>query len=108
MLIVHFDRRSATMSVIKTIDRIVKPESDDRQYRGLVLNNGLKVLLISDPNTDISAAALEVNAGSMYEPKAIPGLAHFLEHMLFLGSSKVLFPTTFHQAKSLSTCIVPW
>lgn len=33
------------------------------QYRGLELTNGLKVLLVSDPTTDKSAAALDVNAG---------------------------------------------
>ena len=78
------------MPISKVIYSIIKSESDDRQYRGLVLTNGLKVLLISDPKTDMSSAALEINVGSMSEPKAIPGLAHFLEHMLFLGSKKVL------------------
>ena len=81
----------SSSSVVKVIDNIVKPESDDRQYRGLVLTNGLKVLLISDPKTDISSAALEVNVGSMSEPKDIPGLAHFLEHMLFMGSKLVSY-----------------
>lgn len=33
------------------------------QYRGLELTNGLRVLLISDPKTDKSAASLDVNVG---------------------------------------------
>ncbi|XP_065204245.1 nardilysin-like [Planococcus citri] len=35
-----------------------------------------------------AACALSVNVGSFSEPDAIPGLAHFLEHMLFMGSEK--------------------
>lgn len=44
-------------------DNIIKSEQDKREYRGLLLDNGMKVLLISDPNTDKSAAAMEVNVG---------------------------------------------
>jgi secreted Zn-dependent insulinase-like peptidase len=31
---------------------------------------------------------MEVNVGSFQDPVDIPGLAHFLEHMLFLGTEK--------------------
>ena len=36
----------------------------------------------------MSAAALCVNMGSFSDPEDIPGLAHFLEHMVFMGSKK--------------------
>lgn len=62
--------------------------NDDRQMRYITLANGLPVLLISDPDTDKAAAALDVNVGSGEDPKARAGLAHFLEHMLFLGTKK--------------------
>ncbi len=52
------------------------------------LANDLRVLLISDPNLDVSAAALSVKAGSWDDPKQHPGLAHFLEHMIFMGTEK--------------------
>ncbi len=52
------------------------------------LKNGLEAYLISDPNTDQSAAVLTVSAGSWDDPVEYPGLAHFLEHMLFLGTRK--------------------
>ncbi len=35
-----------------------------------------------------AAAALIVNAGSFHDPPYAHGLAHYLEHMLFMGSSK--------------------
>ncbi|PUA30321.1 MAG: peptidase M16 [Cellvibrio sp. 79] len=65
-----------------------KGESDKREYRYLVLENQLRVLLISDPATEKSAAALDVNVGANQNPRDREGLAHFLEHMLFLGTEK--------------------
>lgn len=49
--------------ILRRIDDIIKSEEDKRQYRGLELANRMKVLLVSDPNTDKSAAAMDVNAG---------------------------------------------
>ena len=72
----------------QVLDDIVKSPNDNRDYRYLVLNNGLKVLLISDPTTDKSAASLSVYRGSFHDPVKQPGLAHFLEHMLFIGTEK--------------------
>ena len=66
----------------------VQGEIDKRTYRNLVLANGMKVLLISDPQTDKAAAALDVASGSGDDPQQFQGLAHFLEHMLFLGTQK--------------------
>lgn len=67
---------------------IAKSQQDNREYRGLQLDNGMKVLLVSDPKTDVSAAALSVEVGHMSDPDDLPGLAHFCEHMLFLGTEK--------------------
>jgi hypothetical protein len=79
----------ANFKLIKTFENIIQSSQDKRQYRGLLLDNGLKCLLISDPFTDRSAAAVDVHAGYMLDPKEFPGLAHFCEHMLFMGSKKV-------------------
>ena len=65
-----------------------KHELDRREYRRFVLDNGLKVLLVSDPDMNNSAAAMDVAVGSLSDPKDAQGLAHFLEHMLFLGTRK--------------------
>lgn len=67
---------------------VAKSPNDTREYRALVLDNGMKVLLISDPTAEKAAAAVDVNAGSNSDPEAFAGLAHFLEHMLFLGTAK--------------------
>ncbi|XP_061551772.1 nardilysin-like isoform X2 [Phycodurus eques] len=125
---------------------IMKSPSDLKQYRCIVLDNGLRALLISDysgppvsedeeeeeeggeeeqeededeeeeeeednemeeesdeggdedddwewkkkrENAEKqSAAALCVGVGSFSDPTDLPGLAHFLEHMVFMGSEK--------------------
>ncbi len=59
----------------------------DRKTAKLRLENGLEVYLVSDPGSDQSAAALAVEAGSWMDPKEYPGMAHFLEHMLFMGTA---------------------
>lgn len=65
-----------------------KSKSDDRAYRYLKLQNDLQCLLVSDKDVEKSAACLYVNVGSLHDPTHINGLAHFLEHMLFLGTRK--------------------
>ncbi|XP_024375007.1 insulin-degrading enzyme-like 1, peroxisomal isoform X1 [Physcomitrium patens] len=67
---------------------ILKPRNDDRTYKQVVLSNGLQVLLVSDPDTDKAAAAMDIHVGSYSDPEGLQGLAHFLEHMLFYASVK--------------------
>ncbi|QPL48017.1 insulinase family protein [Halomonas sp. A40-4] len=59
---------------------------DERDYRVLELENGLNVLLVSDDEADKAAASMNVRVGSAQDPDDLQGLAHFLEHMLFLGT----------------------
>ncbi|MDP6775165.1 MAG: insulinase family protein, partial [Candidatus Latescibacteria bacterium] len=61
---------------------------DRSEYRRKVLDNGLKVLMVSDPRFNKSAASMAVGVGSLSSPRERQGLAHFLEHMLFLGTEK--------------------
>ena len=65
---------------------VEKSLNDDRSYRYLTLPNGLRALLISDPTTEKSACCCDVRIGSFADDPSFQGLAHFLEHMLFLGT----------------------
>ena len=64
----------------------ISSPADPYSYRHLSLENGLSVLLIATPGTDKASAAMTVDVGSMDDPENREGLAHFLEHMLFLGT----------------------
>lgn len=65
---------------------INKSPNDERDYAAVTLDNGLKVLMVSDPTTEKSAAALSVGVGAFSDPMDFQGMAHYLEHMLFMGS----------------------
>ncbi len=61
---------------------------DKSEVRRFILPNKLRVLCVSDPAFNKSAAAMVVEVGSLKDPKDRQGLAHFTEHMLFLGTRK--------------------
>lgn len=61
-------------------------DTDYRANRALTLDSGLEVLLVHDERASKAAAALALPVGSLDDPDSQPGLAHYLEHMLFLGS----------------------
>ncbi|KAL4508543.1 hypothetical protein ABPG72_003847 [Tetrahymena utriculariae] len=73
---------------MSTLQRIIKGASDIRNYKSIVLKNKLQCLLVSDEKADKSSAAMNVNVGHLQDPIDRPGLAHFLEHMLFMGTEK--------------------
>lgn len=58
-------------AVKRLVDDIVHSPEDQRVYRGLEFTNGLKAVLISDPTTDKSAAALDVHIGQMFWPSFV-------------------------------------
>ncbi|CAF4941848.1 unnamed protein product [Rotaria sp. Silwood1] len=72
-------------TIIRIVDNIKKSEYDPWDYRGLELSNEMLIVLISHPNIDKAAVALDVSIGSLANPRDVPGIAHFLEHMLFMG-----------------------
>jgi protease-3 len=69
--------------------------NDDRDYALVELANGLEVMLVSDPTVEKSAAALSVGLGAAADPDEYPGMAHYLEHMLFMGSAQYPDPDGF-------------
>lgn len=69
-------------------ETIRKSEKDNRQYQAVRLDNGMTVLLVSDPQAVKSLSALVVPVGSLEDPNDHLGLAHYLEHMTLMGSKK--------------------
>ncbi|MCT4708465.1 pitrilysin [Enterobacteriaceae bacterium H16N7] len=69
-------------------ETIRKSDKDNRQYQAIRLDNDMTVLLVSDPQAVKSLSALVVPVGSLEDPDAHLGLAHYLEHMSLMGSKK--------------------
>lgn len=71
--------------------KVLHPEkslNDKRNYMLTTLPNGLRLLMITDSTAVKSACAISVRIGSFADPDSSLGLAHFLEHMLFMGSAR--------------------
>ncbi|KAL9126635.1 MAG: hypothetical protein Q9175_007885, partial [Cornicularia normoerica] len=69
-------------------DKLEAPALDDRSYRVIRLPNKLEALLVHDPDTDKAGAAVNVNVGSFSDADDMPGMAHAVEHLLFMGTKK--------------------
>ncbi len=67
---------------------ITKSPNDHRQYQFIQLDNEMRVLLVEDMQASQAAASMAVNVGHFDDPQSRAGMAHFLEHMLFLGTDK--------------------
>lgn len=66
--------------------KINKSINDTRDYEYFELDNKLKVIIITDRYSTLCGGLLNVGVGSAHDTE--PGMAHFLEHMLFMGSEK--------------------
>ncbi len=69
-------------------DTLVVSPNDNREYKTLKLANEIEVILVSDPSAEKSAASLSVGVGLLHDPMSQQGMAHYLEHMLFLGTER--------------------
>lgn len=81
MFLVCFANATERNAVKVTLSEITKQNS-----KHLILNNKLKVYLISNPDSDVSSASLSMKLGQGDAPVNYAGLPHVLEHALFLGT----------------------
>lgn len=75
---------------IKKENDVYSSRNDQMIYYKFNLKNKLQIFLIDDSGSNISSALMYVSVGSNDNPKDLEGLAHYLEHMLFMGSD--LYP----------------
>jgi insulysin len=66
---------------------MIIPKFEKRKIEYFKINN-IKTVLVNDKNINNSYFAIKVNIGSFHEPEEYKGLAHLLEHMIFMGSHK--------------------
>lgn len=63
--------------------------NDPANARIYTLENGLKVYLAVNKDEPRIQTFIAVRAGAMNDPRETTGLAHYFEHMMFKGSSKI-------------------
>ena len=83
-------------SVTRITDDLEKPDLDDRSYRVIELSNKLEALLVHDAQTDKASASLNVDVGNFSDEEDMPGMAHAVEHLLFMGTEKVRYDSFRH------------
>ncbi|OGY97736.1 MAG: hypothetical protein A2681_02060 [Candidatus Liptonbacteria bacterium RIFCSPHIGHO2_01_FULL_56_18b] len=59
-----------------------------------IFKNGLRVILVPQPSSLTATVLVLVEAGSEYETRRINGISHFLEHLVFKGTTKRPKPGT--------------
>jgi zinc protease len=64
-------------------------KGDNSGVRIYTLSNGLKIYLAQNSDEPRIQTYIPVRTGSNNDPKDNTGLAHYLEHMLFKGTSKI-------------------
>jgi len=64
-------------------------ENDPMHVRIYTLDNGLKVYISVNHDEPRIQTLIAVRAGSTYDPDDATGLAHYLEHMMFKGTSQI-------------------
>eukprot|EP00758_Cryptobia_borreli_P006273 Tbor_TRINITY_DN5110_c0_g1::TRINITY_DN5110_c0_g1_i1::g.25985::m.25985/K01408/IDE, ide; insulysin len=64
------------------------------------LPNGVTIICVQDKTNTMPAAAVSVGVGSNNDPKDFPGLAHFCEHMLFMGTDRFPGEDAYEEAVS--------
>ncbi len=98
-------KRSVTAVALILLILSLGPATASSQQRSLadkvverVLPNGLKVLMVSDPNTPLVTCMLAYRVGSVNERPGITGISHFHEHMMFKGTRSMgIKPGTFEK-----------
>lgn len=57
-------------------------------YHRLVYQNGLRLITVPMASTETVTVLVLVGTGSRYETREINGISHFLEHLMFKGTTK--------------------
>lgn len=102
--------RMSDPAVKRVVSDIIRSPEDKREYRGLEFTNGLKAILISDPTTDKSSAALDVHIGKQEEcllhfahiSPLIVLLSLLFQCRLFITNLQDIFVSSIHYWTSIT------
>ncbi|MCB0550189.1 MAG: insulinase family protein, partial [Phaeodactylibacter sp.] len=77
------------MTATETEQQFEHVPGDPLQVQIYTLNNGMKLFMSVNPNEPRIYTNIAVRAGSKQDPPDTTGLAHYMEHMLFKGTSRI-------------------
>lgn len=61
---------------------------NNSMYQKFTLDNNLRLIVNELPHTRSATVSVYVATGARYEPERVSGISHFIEHMMFKGSTK--------------------
>lgn len=64
------------------------PGGEDNVYEETIFENGVRLLTVEMPHAYSTAFGVWIGVGSRYEPDELAGASHFIEHMLFKGTTR--------------------
>lgn len=82
-------KHKETLHTDKNNYEYITVTNDENKVRIYTLNNGLKVFLAQNSDAPRIQTYIPVRTGSNNDPADNTGLAHYLEHMMFKGTSRI-------------------
>lgn len=82
------------------MDDLIKPNNDNNIYKIGKLKNNIDDFIIQDNKLTETTISVSINCGSYHDKNYYDGIAHFLKHILFLGTKK--YPELNYISKVLS------
>lgn len=87
--IIQINAKYMIKNIKKTDNNYEFIQDKNLNIRIYTLKNGLKIFLSKNTNSPRIHTLIPIRVGSKQDPKNNTGLAHYLEHMLFKGTSKI-------------------
>ncbi len=84
-----FRLKQVDMPVIAEAFPYETVENDPLEVKQFTLSNGLKIFMSVNREEPRIYTNISVRSGSKQDPAETTGLAHYMEHMLFKGTSKI-------------------
>ena len=86
---------------VRALPSVIRGKNDVKEYRAFELDNGVTCMVVHDGDSKTTGVACSVSVGAAADPRSLPGLAHFVEHMCFMGSAR--YPNENHYKQFLSS-----
>ncbi|KAL1214055.1 Nardilysin-like [Cardamine amara subsp. amara] len=87
---------------------IICPPSSKKKYKAVQLKNGLRALLVSDPDVTVAAVSMSIRVGYFLDPPEAQGLCHLLGSSAYPGKNDFLDYLTLHGGNSNAETLIDY